>query len=50
MFPPMRGNDTQQSAMFSYLSPEERVPENHPLRPIRFMGSPPKSVIAAEAF
>jgi transposase len=23
--------------MFSYLSPEERVPENHPLRPIRFM-------------
>jgi hypothetical protein len=33
----MRGNDTQQSAMFSYLSPEERVPENHPLRPIRLM-------------
>jgi len=23
--------------MFSYLSPEERVPENHPLRPIRLM-------------
>ena len=37
MFQPMRGTDTQQSAMFSYLSPEERVPENHPLRPIRLM-------------
>ncbi len=33
----MRGNDHQQSAMFSYLSPEDRVPQNHPLRPIRLM-------------
>src|ERR1700689_15405 len=33
----MRGKDTQQSAMFSYVSPEERVPANHPLRPIRSM-------------
>jgi transposase len=33
----MRGVDTQQSSMFSYLSPEERIPENHPLRPIRTM-------------
>jgi transposase len=31
----MRGEDTQQSTMFSYLSPEERVPADHPLRPIR---------------
>ena len=31
----MRGVDTQQSSMFSYLSPEERIPANHPLRPIR---------------
>jgi transposase len=31
----MRGEDTQQSTMFSYLSPEKRVPESHPLRPIR---------------
>src|SRR5215831_17209960 len=31
----MRGTDTQQSSMFSYLSPEERVPAEHPLRPIR---------------
>lgn len=33
----MRGPDTQQSSMFSYLSPEERVPVNHPLRRIRPM-------------
>jgi len=33
----MRGPDTQQSSMFSYLSPEERVPAKHPLRPIRQM-------------
>jgi len=33
----MRGPDTQQSAMFSYLSPEQRVPPGHPLRPIRHL-------------
>ena len=33
----MRGPDTQQSAMFSYLSPDQRVPSNHPLRRIRVM-------------
>jgi transposase len=33
----MRGQDTQQSAMFSYLAPEQRVPANHPLRSIRDM-------------
>src|ERR1700737_3120382 len=31
----MRGDDVQQSAMFSYISPEKRIPLNHPLRPIR---------------
>jgi transposase len=30
----MRGDDVQQEAMFSYLSPEARVPREHPLRPI----------------
>jgi transposase len=30
----MRGDDTQQAAMFSYMTPEERVPRDHPLRPI----------------
>lgn len=34
----MRGSDDDQSAMFSYVSPEERVPADHPLRPIREMG------------
>jgi len=31
----MRGIDTTQSAMFSYVSPEQRVPKDHPLRTIR---------------
>ena len=31
----MRGQDTQQTGLFSYLSPETRVPATHPLRPIR---------------
>lgn len=31
----MRGDDPQQAAMFNYLSPEERVPLEHPLRAIR---------------
>src|ERR1700723_3714942 len=31
----MRGADTQQAAMFSYLSPEQRVPAGHPLRRVR---------------
>ena len=30
----MRGTDTQQVAMFSYVSPERRVPKDHPLRTI----------------
>ena len=33
----MRGKDVQQQAMFSYLSPEARVPQDHPFRPIRDM-------------
>src|SRR5882757_3348561 len=31
----MRGDDNQQAGMFSYISPEKRVPVDHPLRPIR---------------
>ena len=31
----MRGQDRQQSSMFSYLSPEQRVRKDHPLRAIR---------------
>ena len=33
----MRGTDQQQNHMFSYLSPETRVPKDHPLRAIRVM-------------
>jgi transposase len=33
----MRGADQQQNHMFSYLSPEERVRKDHPLRAIRAM-------------
>jgi transposase len=33
----MRGNDHQQADMYSYLSPEQRVRGDHPLRKIRAM-------------
>ena len=33
----MRGADDQSSGMFSYLSPEQRVRADHPLRAIRRM-------------
>ena len=33
----MRGDDAQQGSMWSYLSPEQRVPQDHPLREIRAM-------------
>jgi transposase len=33
----MRGDDRKQDAIFSYVAPEARVPQDHPLRPIRAM-------------
>ena len=33
----MRGDDEQSGHLFSYLSPEQRVPADHPLRTIRVM-------------
>src|ERR1700680_1221809 len=33
----MRGDDQQQSGVFSYISAEQRVPQDHPLRPLRKM-------------
>ena len=33
----MRGDDPKQEAMFSYVSPERRVPADHPLRAVREM-------------
>jgi transposase len=34
---PMRGDDQQTGHLFSYLSPDDRIPVDHPLRPIRQM-------------
>ena len=31
----MRGTDQEQSTMFSYVSPEARIPADHPLRATR---------------
>ncbi len=36
----MRGEDPKQEAMFSYVSPEKRVPADHPLRGVREMVDP----------
>jgi hypothetical protein len=36
----MRSYDDLQEGMFSYISPEKRVPTDHPLRPIRNVGRP----------
>ncbi len=33
----MRGDDEQSGHLFRYLSPEQRVPADHPLRAIRTM-------------
>ena len=33
----MRGDDEQQLEVFSYVSPERRIPQNHPLRPLPAM-------------
>ena len=33
----MRGSDPKQDGMFSYVSPEQRVPAEHSLRPLRAM-------------
>jgi transposase len=35
----MRSKDIQKTAMWSYISPEQRVPADHPLRPIREMAN-----------
>ena len=33
----MRGQDEQQLGVFSYVSPEQRIPHDHPLRQLRAM-------------
>jgi transposase len=31
----MRGDQEQQAPMWSYVSAEQRIPQDHPLRPLR---------------
>ena len=31
----MRGDEDGQADVFSYVSPEDRIPADHPLRPMR---------------
>ena len=42
----MRGDDQQTGHLFSYLSPEERVPSDHPLRAVRRMTDDALRVLA----
>jgi hypothetical protein len=35
----MRGQDEQQLGVFSYISPEQRIPHDHPLRQLRVMAN-----------
>ncbi|MGH9744191.1 MAG: IS5 family transposase [Candidatus Acidiferrum sp.] len=44
----MRGDDQQQGAMFSYLSPKKRVSEDHPLRAIRAISDPALKELSSE--
>ena len=36
----MRGTQTRQPALYSYVSQEDRVPQNHPLRKLKEMIDP----------
>jgi len=36
----MRGNETKQESMFSYIRQEDRIPPNHPLRMLRKLTEP----------
>src|SRR5271154_4881023 len=44
----MRGTDRQQSSMFSYISAEQRVPKDHPLRAIRAMADTALGELSAD--
>jgi hypothetical protein len=44
----MRGNDYSQSGLFSYFSSEQRVPQDHPLRPIRRMCDEALGAVSSE--
>src|SRR5499433_3605812 len=44
----MRGDDRQQAGMWSYISPEQRVPADHRLRPLRAMVDGAMAELSAE--
>lgn len=44
----MRGTDTRQEGLFSYVSPESRIPENHPLREIRRLTDEALAALSAD--
>ena len=44
----MRGADIHQEGLFSYVSPESRIPKRHPLRPIRQMVDTALSALSGE--
>jgi transposase len=44
----MRGHVDPQAAMFSYFSPESRVPQKHPLRPIKAQADAVLGAMSAE--
>ena len=44
----MRGADHKSGALFSYVSCEERVPSDHPLRPIRLIVGEVLEVLSGE--
>ena len=44
----MRSQDIQEVALYSYVSPEQRVPADHPLRPIREMVNAVLRTLSAE--
>ncbi len=44
----MRGEDRKQAGMFSYVSPEQRVPQDHPVRTIREMVDPAHEALSPE--
>ena len=44
----MRGSDVRTKSLFSYVSCEARVPDNHPLRPIRAIVDEALEVLSPE--
>lgn len=44
----MRGADTRQEGLFSYVSPESRIPDHHPLRAIRRLTDEALTALSAD--